>query len=159
MHRSRQAGFTMTEMLVVIVVMGILASVAIPRFMTRLPEEERGVRSQLQMMLRHAQKVAIAQRRDTCVIRQATQVIAVYTNAAGCSAALPLTAPGTGDDYVDPIPPVGIVIAGAASIRFNALGQPVNVATGVLLTANQTFTVGSQPVLTVAQETGFVYTP
>lgn len=153
----------MIELIVVLVLLGVLATVAVPQFMNRRPEEERGVVDQLRIMLRYARKAAIAQNRQVCVLVQPAlqQVVAVYAAAgSACQMASPLANPSEGGDYVDPIPSIGIAAAGATTVRFSAYGQPVDVATGnTVLTANQTVTIGSQQALTIARETGFVYSP
>jgi MSHA pilin protein MshC len=156
-------GFTLIELIVVLVLLGVIGAIAVPRLMNRLPEEERGVVDQLRIMLRYARKAAIAQNRQTCVLVQPAQerVLAVYATAgAACLPANPMNNPSEGGAYVDPIPPIGITAVGATTLRFNALGQPVDAASGnTVLTANQTLTIGSQAPLTVVYETGFIYSP
>lgn len=44
-HRPRAGGFTLIEILVVVVILGILATVVVPRFMDK-PDEARVVRAQ-----------------------------------------------------------------------------------------------------------------
>ncbi len=62
-----QRGFTLVEMIMVIVIAGILAAVVAPRFFDNTVFQSRGFADQVQASLRYAQKVAIAQHRNVCV--------------------------------------------------------------------------------------------
>lgn len=145
-------GFTMMELIVVISVMGVMATLAMTRSPDRTALHAKGFRDQLVSMLRHARKVAVSQRRDVCVVFApmplATQAAGVYANVAGCNPAAPVADPGTGSSFVLDAPQ-GVVITGPAFVRFNAGGQPVP-------NANQTITVGTQ-VFTISRETGTVF--
>lgn len=57
----------MTELIVIMVLVGILAATALPRFNQLGAFDARGFRDQTASMLRYAQKQAIAQRRTVCV--------------------------------------------------------------------------------------------
>ena len=53
-------GFTVVELVTVIVLLGLLTAVTAPRFFDNLPFSERGYADELAGALRHAQRVAIA---------------------------------------------------------------------------------------------------
>jgi len=55
-----QRGFTLVELVTVIVILGILAAVAAPRFFSERPFADRGYVDELAAALRNAQKIAVA---------------------------------------------------------------------------------------------------
>jgi MSHA pilin protein MshC len=55
-----QGGFTLVELITVIVIVGILAAVAVPRFFSERPYAERGYADEVAAALRDAQKIAVA---------------------------------------------------------------------------------------------------
>jgi MSHA pilin protein MshC len=63
----KNRGFTMTELITVIVIIGIMGAIALPRFFERGSFDSRGFYDQTISTLRYAQKAAIAQHRFVCV--------------------------------------------------------------------------------------------
>jgi MSHA pilin protein MshC len=137
----------MVELTVVMLLMGILAAVALPRLTSRTVLQERGLHDQTKSMLQYVRKVAVTQRRDACVLLSATQIQAVYTVANACSLAAPINEPGNSGAFIVQVPS-GIAVGGAALVRFNPLGQPVP-------NNNLAITLGTLG-LTISRETGFV---
>lgn len=68
------AGFTMVELLVTMVIVGILAVAVVPRFEALGAFDATGFRNQTIATLRFAQKTALAQRRAVCVMTTTTGV-------------------------------------------------------------------------------------
>lgn len=66
--RARQhRGFTLVELIVTMIILGILAVVAMPRFADRLSFETRGFVDQTVATLQYARKMAVASGRNVCV--------------------------------------------------------------------------------------------
>ena len=58
--RAKQPGYTLVELITVIVILGILAAMAGPRFFSERPFADRGYADELAAALRDAQKEAVA---------------------------------------------------------------------------------------------------
>ena len=148
--RALFAGFTMIELVVVMVIAGILAVFAISRINTRSFDTE-GFANRAAAMVRYAQKLAISQRRTVVVVTTAgppSNIRLCYTDSICASAVR--EPPGTNAFSYDA--PAGISLT-AATISFNALGRPGAAAT-ISVTGDGTKTI------TIAAETGYVqYVP
>lgn len=85
------AGFTLVELVAVMVVTGLLAAIAMPRFFQRSTFDARNFSEQSRAMLRYAQKVAIAQNRAVFVQFGGAGVALCFSAptgaASGCAAA------------------------------------------------------------------------
>lgn len=109
------AGFTMVELVVVIVLLGILAVVAIPRMTGLSDYRVLEFHDKVVAALHHAQKTATSHRRQVCVAFTAsTLTLTIDTdNNAACDTALLI--PGAQDNQVvsgdtthavfNPVPP------------------------------------------------------
>jgi MSHA pilin protein MshC len=87
------AGFTMVELVTVIILVGVLGAVAATRFVGRTGFDARGFADQAQSLMRYAQKVAVAQNRPVYVRLDGASVALCFDNA--CSgAANQVIAPG-----------------------------------------------------------------
>ena len=156
-------GFTLAELVVVMVVVGVLAVVAIPRFGGASEYAARGATDFVGAALRHAQKSAIAMRRNVCVGIGTTALDVTYASAAGssqaCAAGNTLVNPANNLPYSDASNtlPGGATVASASSVVFDALGRPLS-APGTALAAALAITVnGYATPVTIEPETGAVH--
>ena len=67
-RRPQQRGFTLMELVMVIVILGVLAVFAAPRMFNASDFNAQGFHDETLSLLRFAQKTAIGQRRTVCVV-------------------------------------------------------------------------------------------
>lgn len=138
-------GFTLVEMVVVIIILGILAVVVMPRLSNQGAFDARGFSDELAALVRFGQKVAIAQHRNVYVVTSAGSASLCFD--AACSQPVPNPAGGNFTKAA----PSGVGLAGS-SLSFDALGRP---------SASATFTVSASGftsrTLTVEKETGYAH--
>ncbi|MDO8464478.1 MAG: prepilin-type N-terminal cleavage/methylation domain-containing protein [Gallionella sp.] len=80
---SVKAGFTLVELAITIVIIGVLAAAVAPRFYDVDVFQSRGFADQVQATLRYAQKAAIAKRRNVCVAFTDSTVAVSSASASG----------------------------------------------------------------------------
>lgn len=142
--RRAAAGFTLTELVVVIVIASVLAAFAAARISTRGFDTE-GFANRATAMVRYAQKIAISQRRTVFVVIAGNNLKLCYTDSVcGTPVHEP---PGTNAFSYDA--PSGVALSGT-TFSFNALGKP---------SAGGAITVTGDVVrtITVEAETGYVH--
>jgi MSHA pilin protein MshC len=145
-----QRGFTLVELVMTMVIVGIIAVVAAPRLLGTSVFKSRGYADQVQASLRYAQKEAIAQHRNVCVAFTTSSVTLTIGPTTACGT--PLLSP-TGGAYVVTAP-AGITFAALpAAFSFNALGQP-NPNTAQTINIS-----GAANAITIEAETGYVHSP
>jgi len=144
-------GFTMVELIVVMVLIGVLGAIGLSRFFDRRAFDASAAAEQSLAMLRYAQKLAIAQRRDVFVRFDGTNMRLCY--AAACAPNDLVLMPGGGTG-VSPSPYTGAVNL----LYFDGLGRPFNAGNRAAL-PNLTFKAAGStgaPDIYVAAETGYV---
>lgn len=83
------AGFTLTELVVVLVVTGILGALAISRFFDNSTFETREYADQARTVMRYAQKLAIAQNRPVYVSATSNRFAACFTSNCSSTVVAP----------------------------------------------------------------------
>jgi MSHA pilin protein MshC len=91
----RAAGFTIVELVVVMILVGVLAALGIPRLVGDKTNEAAVFGDQVVSGLRRAQKIAMGHRRVVCATVGPQAVVLRLNTTGGCS--LALTGIGDGD--------------------------------------------------------------
>ncbi|MCW5632056.1 MAG: prepilin-type N-terminal cleavage/methylation domain-containing protein [Rubrivivax sp.] len=133
-------GFTIVEITIAIVLLGLLGSLAAPRVLDRSALAERAAADEVRALLRTSRQVAVAQERDVCVLVSALVVSAVYTGAAGCDATRPVAGAG-GQGPLRVAAPTGLAFSGDAMLRFDARGRLLPSATRRVTLGTRTWVV------------------
>ena len=118
----------MVELILVIVVAGILAAVAVPRFVGRSSFDTRGFADQLAATVRFAQKLAVAQRRNVYVQMSANNATLCYIATAPCPVASRAPGPGGEKPYTVSVPNGVAIAPPLAVLAFDRGGRPQTAA-------------------------------
>lgn len=161
--QNSQSGFTLIELIVVMIVIGILAVVVLPRFDLLKGFDEIGYRDKVRATLEYARKSAVGQRRSVRVAINAGNGLTLDVESChpegtaastpACANILgtfprPLLLPATSTNTF--AAPSGVTLAGPSPITFDPLGRPSAAAT-------YTVTGSTAYAVTVEAETGYVH--
>jgi len=153
--RAAGSGFTLVELVVVLIIIGVLAVVAIPRLNTGTFNAV-GYFDEVRATVRFAQKDAIAKRRNVCLRFTASTLTLTYApdRASPTTCSANLVSPRGATPFVVTAPS-GVSITASTDFNFNGLGQPVTTG-GALIGGTLAFTVAGGGNFTVQAETGYV---
>jgi len=171
----RQHGFTLVELIVVLIIVGILGAIGAARYFDRRAFDSAGFAEQTRAMLRFSQKLAIGQNRPVYAQFNGSTIALCFANASPCPLVSQVPAIGANggapacrpSGWYCEAPPGTITYAlspsTSSTICFNALGQPGVAAGGACNAA--TFTGlsvnisgdGATTAVSIAAETGYVF--
>jgi MSHA pilin protein MshC len=152
MMSDNQCGFTLVELIMTMIIVGILGAVVAPRLLSTNVFQSRGFADQVQASLRYAQKEAIAQHRYVCVAFSSNSITLTINTTPVCPGGN-LASPSGGTTYSVPAP-TGITFSPTPTgFYFDALGKPS-------FPTSQTIIVSGAPNnIVVETETGYVHSP
>jgi len=161
-HRHRilracaSSGYTLVELVTVIVILGILAAMAVPRFADHVVFEERGFYEEVVAALRYGQKIAVG---SGCPVQISIDangyalaqqtVLANRCDPGDSSYAVPVLLPD--GQAAAGSTPTGVTLGPVVTYEFDGLGQTD-------LGSDLTVSVGSWSLIVQAQS-GYVLTP
>ena len=83
-ERKKQTGFTLVELVIIIVLLGIISAIVVPRFTNSNIFSTRANEDKILFFLKTAQKIAIVQRRDIYVSLNNDTLSLCYTSSQPC---------------------------------------------------------------------------
>lgn len=154
-----QSGFTLVELIVVMIIIGIMAVLVLPRFDLLKGFDEIGYYDKVKATLEYARKSAVAQRRNVRVAlagnaltlsidNDVPEGLGAFTFPSALALPTPDNACGGAANQI--CAPTGIALAGPATLTFTPLGVPS--AAGAY-----TVTGDAAHAITVEAETGYVH--
>lgn len=148
-HRFATAGFTLTEVIVVLIVAGILAAYAVPRFSSPAAMTVPQQADTLIRDLRHAQQLALAWNRSLrfTTVANGYNVVCVTAGTAPCNVTPVIDPARAGAFQANTVNGIGL---SAATIDFDTLGRP-NAAAAITVSGG-----GASKTVNVAAISGFV---
>jgi MSHA pilin protein MshC len=150
-----QKGFTIVELIAVIMIIGIISSVAAPKFIGNDAFAARGAHGTLITSLRLAQKTAIAQRTTVFAnINSATRVICLGYDAA-CNT--PVIDPATQTAYTQTVPATVNITTTLSPIQFTSSGKESANNTVTLTVQNNVVAGAYMRNITIEADTGYVH--
>lgn len=163
---NRCKGFTLVELVLILVIAGILAVFALPRMFDRNTFDTRAWSDEAKAMVRYAQKMAIAQNRRVFVNFNGNSVALCYDAACAVhvrSTSNQKASVACGNDATwmcIAIPGNVAIVPANANFYFNALGRPFNAIDNNPVSSRLNFAVTGGDLtrtITVEPETGYVY--
>lgn len=154
--RASSRGFTLPELIAVLLLIGILAATAVPRLQGALSFRDDGWRDQVVAALRYAHKVSVGHRRLVCANVGAAGVtlsIASSNPATACNTALP--GPEGSALAADSKGGAAASVSPGGTLFFQPSGR-VSTDAGGSSAVTRTITIAGQTPIVLVGETGHV---
>lgn len=152
---ERQTGFTLPELVAVLILVGVLAAVAMPKLDAGLSLRHDAWHDEVVSALRHARQTAVSHRRLVCASVGTTSVsltIAAANPATACTASLP----GPDGSAIHASTSSGSAsLSPAGTIYFQPTGRATSDGAGNSVSSRSIAITGSDTI-TVIGETGHV---
>lgn len=149
-YKFNQTGFTLVELIVVILIAGILSISIAPRFFGVASYENRKVTDELLSALRYSQQMAMNRGGNIELVLTANNFTVQLSGGSD------LRSPDGRVPYTKVFP--NNINPNPNTIRFNALGQPITAA-GIPLVINTTLTINGANTITIRANTGYATSP
>ena len=147
------AGFTLVELVIVVILLGILSAVAMPRIADTSAFSQMAFRDGLAATLRHAQKTAVSHRRLACVQvgKQSVRMRIAPAHGGSCTQAVP------GPDGKSEIAArdAGVEVAPTGTLYFQPNGD-ITTNAGGATHWNTPLVVTGMPAIEIVGATGYV---
>jgi prepilin-type N-terminal cleavage/methylation domain-containing protein len=151
---TKPRGFTLVELVAVLLLASALAAVVLPRMQGALSFQDTAWRDQVLAALRHAQSTARGHRRLVCADLAAGQVVlrlATVNPATTCSQALP--GPDGQAAFARDARAAALTVAPAGTLYFQPGGRVTTDGAG-LNAADRSIAIAGEAAITLIGETG-----
>lgn len=153
---AKQQGFTLVELVMVIVILGVIAVVALPKLTGTSVFAGSAFRSEVVSALRYAQKSAVSHRRLVCATLTASTVtltIAAANPATSCTTAL-----ASPDGIAYQSKDSTVTASGASALFFQPSGLVTSDGAGATLVSGAagTISITGQTDIKIEGATGYV---
>lgn len=153
-----QRGFTLVELVTIMILLGILAFTALPRFESGLAAKGAAVRDQIVASLRYAQKYSVSHRRLVCATVAAdghSLALSVATAFGNVACATPLAGPEGKVPAVSSADPAALIGPSGKILYFQPSGVVSSDGAGTA-PADFTLTLVQQDNVSIYGSTGHV---
>ena len=149
-------GFTLPELLIVMILAGILAAFVIPKLDAIMGVRTDAWRDQLTAALRYAQKTAVSHRRLVCLdVANTSITLRIASSRAAADCDTDLAGPGGSSEFGSSgSSNVTVSVSPAGRLYFQADGRVTTDAAGTS-TPTRTFTIPGANSLVLYGETGY----